>query len=121
MSFQLVTRAKARFKTAKGELTVEQLWDLGLPELDKLCVKLKRETKKETESFLQVETKEDLLTKAMFDVALEILRARVAEQEAARMAQENKEHNEKILALINKKRDNALENMTEEELLAKLK
>lgn len=121
MSFQLVTRAKARFKTSKGELTVEQLWDISLPELDKLCVKLRRETKKEAETFLQVESKEDVLTKAMFDVALEILKTRVAEEEAARVALENKAHNEKILALVSKKRDAALENMSEEELLAQLK
>lgn len=121
MSFQLVTRAKARFKTAKGELTVEQLWDLSLAELDKLCVKLKRETKKEAETFLQVETKEDELTKAMFDVALEILKFRVAENETARVAQENKAHNEKILSILAKKKDLALEGMTEEQLLAQLK
>lgn len=121
MSWQLVTRGKVRFQTSRGPLSVEQLWDLSLTDLDALAVQLEQETKKKVRSFLKVKTKEDKVAKAMFDVALDILNTKVEEQEAAEEARSNKEHNEKIFALIEQKQTENLSKLSISELKKQLK
>lgn len=121
MSWQLVTRGKLRFQTNKGPLSIEQLWDLSLADLDQLAVQLESETKKQTRSFLKVKTVKDKVAKAMFDVVLEILSTKVEEQEAAETARSNKEHNEKILKLIEEKKDKQLGDLSIKQLQAQLR
>lgn len=121
MQWQLVTRSKLRFQTTRGPLSVEQLWDLSLTDLDQLAVQLEQESKKKTKSFLKVKTREDKIAKAMFDVALDILNTKVEEQESAEEARANKEHNEKIFALIEKKQDEQLGKLSVKQLKEQLK
>jgi hypothetical protein len=121
MSWQLVTRGKHRFQTDKGMLSVEQLWDLPLADLDRLAVQLEHDSKKHTKTFLKVKTQEDKITKAMFDVVLDVLNTKVEEQEAAEEARANKEHNEKIFRLIEEKEDEHLGKLTVKQLKAQLR
>lgn len=121
MSWQLVTRGKLRFQTSRGMLSVEQLWDLSLADLDLLAVQLEQESNKKTKSFLKVKTKEDKIAKAMFDVVLDILNTKIEEQEAAEEARANKAHNEKIFALIEQKQDEQLSKLSVKQLKDRLK
>lgn len=120
--FKQASQIKLRFKTTKGDLTVEQLWDLPIEELDKLAVSLERMSKSSgAKTFLEVKTKDDEIAKLRFDIALDILNTRQKADKEAQEAQDNKRHNEKILAIMASKQDEKLNSMSIEELQAQLK
>lgn len=115
--FQKASRLKLRFQTSKGFLTVEDLWDLSLQNLNNLAKSLKRELKAELEEdFLEEKTEADTITKLKFDIVLEILSIKKEEAKSASEAVAIKQHNQKILGLIAKKQEADLENLSVEEL-----
>lgn len=73
-------------------------------------------------SFLEErKSKKDQDLKLKFDIVLDILQTKKAEQEKASKAQETKAHNQKVLALIEKKKEGQMEEMSIEELESMLK
>ena len=113
---------KLRFQTNRGLLSVEQLWDLSLSELDSLAVALKKEHKESgKESFLVKKSSKDEIAKLRFDLALDVLNTKAKEVEQTTLAKENKEHNEKILALISEKQEGELKGKSVDELKAMLR
>lgn len=120
--FAQASKEKLRIPTNKGVLSVEQLWDLSLTDLDTLAVSLENEYKESgKKSFLVTKSVKDKAAKLKFDIVLEILGNKVEEAEAATIARENKEHNQKILALIADKKDEALSKKSVKDLEAMLK
>lgn len=119
--FMQASKMKLRIESTKGLLTVEQLWDLSLIDLDKLAVSLERKKSISAKTFLDVKTEADEVAKLKFDIVLEVLETKVKEDTAARKALEDKEHNQKILGILAKKKDDSLEKMTIEELEAQLR
>lgn len=121
-NFKEATKQGLRIQTAKGSLSVEQLWTLSLTELDTLAVSLQEEHEKSgKKSFLTKTSAKDKTAKLKFDVVLEILNDKSDEAEAASNAKEIKAHNEKIYALIAAKDEKALEGKSKKELLSMLK
>ena len=115
-------RLKMRFATSRGNLTIEQLWDLSLEELDALAVQLKEQYDQSgAKSYLKKRSVKDKKIKIGFDIVLEILETKVEEAEAAKEALETKAHNQKILELIAKKKDEQMEGLSIEELEKQLK
>lgn len=121
--YKQASKQQLRFPTTVGMLTTEQLWSLGIVDLDKLAVALEDAYNKAKgkKTFLQVKTEEDKTAKLRFDIALDILTSKVEEMEEAQKAQETKEHNQKILGLMAKKKDEALEGKSLKELEKMLK
>ena len=120
--FKAASQEKLRFNTTKGSLSTENLWDLSTKELDSLAVSLQSEYEQSSKkSFLVKRSAKDATAKLRFDIALEILNTKVAEGEAAAEKLENKQFNEKILGLIDKKREAEMENKSEKELLKMLR
>lgn len=108
-NFKLATQKKIRVQTSKGLLSTEQLWDLSVSDLDALAVSLEEEYKKSgKKSFLVSKTEKDIELKLKFGVVLEILTAKVEEQERLAEAQRIKTHNAKIIAIIADKQDESL-------------
>lgn len=100
---------KLRFATSKGNLTVEQLFDLSLTDLDKVAVGLKKEYEESgKQSFLTTRSVKDKEAKLRFDIALDVLNTKVEEAEELKLKKERKERNQKILAIIEDKKDEAL-------------
>lgn len=122
-NFKLASQQKLRVQTKRGFLSVEQLWDLPVDELDELAVSMEVEHKQSgKKSFLKEKSSlKDKTTKLRFDVVLEVLNTKVEESEAASEAREVKEHNEKILALIADKQDETLKGKSIKQLQAMLK
>lgn len=115
--YKQATRLKLRFQTEKGPLSAEQLWDLSISALDKLAVALEKEYEKsDGKSFVRKSTEKDRVAKLRFDIVLDVLTSKMEEDEAARNASNAKEHNEKILALIAKKKEASLEGLSIEDL-----
>lgn len=121
-NFKQASKQKIRFSTNKGVLTTEQLWDLSLSDLDTLAVSLEEAYKNSKgKSYLEKRTVADKAIKLQFDVVLEVLQTKVAEADKAREAKETKEHNQKILELINEKQDENLKGKSIKELEKMLK
>jgi hypothetical protein len=120
--FKTASKEKLRFSTPKGQLSVEQLWDLSITDLDTLAVSLENEYNASGKrSFVAKTSAKDKTTKLRFDVVLDILTTKVEEQTAAQEAAEIKKHNEKILGLIAEKKDDALKGKTIKQLEAELR
>ena len=105
-NFKSASQQKLRFQTNKGLLSVEQLWDLSLEDLDALAVSLETEHKESgKKSFLVKTSAKNKIAKLRFDVVLDVLNTKVEEMQAVQEAAEIKEHNKKIIALIAEKQD----------------
>jgi hypothetical protein len=108
-NFKLASQQKIRFQTNKGMLSTEQLWELSLNELDQLAVALETEYKESgKKSFLVKSSTKDRTAKLKFDIVVDVLTTKVEEAETLKQAREDREHNQKILALIADKQDEAL-------------
>jgi len=121
--FEKASRMKIRFETALGHLTVEDLWDLPLSgngrgvSLDKIAVGLSRQLKEEpNESFVDKTKKTNDVLQLKFDVAKHIIDVRLAENELAKAKADAKAKKERILEIIERKQDAALEGAPLEEL-----
>jgi hypothetical protein len=124
--FEIATRNKFRFETPRGQITTEDLWDLPLtgrgnqPNLDDIAKDLHRKLKTTGEevSFVTpvVKTTDDLQTK--FDIVKHIIDVRIVERDAAMKATARREQKQKIMKLIEQKKDAALSESSLEELQA---
>jgi len=120
--FLEATRLKLRWNSTRGLVTIEDLWDLSLPNLNQIAKALNKELKsQEEEDFLNEVSEEDAITKLKFDIVIKVLEIRKAEVKAMRDAGEAKAHNQKILGLIAEKQDQDLRGKTVDELKALLK
>jgi hypothetical protein len=116
-NYKEASKQKLRFNTTKGLLTTEQLWDLSLEDLDALAVSLESEHKESgKKSFLTKSTAKDKTAKLRFDIVLDVLNAKVDEEQALAEAFEIKEHNKKIISLIADKKDDELKGKSVKEL-----
>lgn len=122
MIYKEASKLKLRFQTAKGVLSVEQLWGLSLMELDTLAVSLETAYKNsKSKSFLDKKTDKDKIIKLQFDIVLDVLNTKADEKEAAKKKAEDKEHNQKILSIIKEKQDEDLKGKSIKELEKMLK
>lgn len=120
--FDIATRKKLRFDSNVGDLSVEDLWDLNLTggkaSLEGVAKTINRLLKQEEEeSFVtpKVNKVKDELTLKL-DIVRHIINIKIKEKEEKEKAAENKIFNEKLDAIIAKKQDAALENMSAEDL-----
>jgi hypothetical protein len=123
--YKRASRVQLRFETTSGLLSVEQLWSLSLPKLEKLVKtqyeKIKEDGVSNELSFLNDVSKVDETEKLRFDILKDIYMTKNAELIASHEAAAVKEHNQKILQLINMKQDQELQNKSIDELRAMLK
>jgi hypothetical protein len=102
-----------RIPTPKGLLSAEQVATLSIKELDALAVTLQDAYENSKgKSFLNKRSTKDKTAKLQFDIVLDILQTKVDQEEAAKEAQENKQHNAKIDSFIAAKKDEKMSNMT---------
>jgi hypothetical protein len=112
--FLKAARNKFRFKTTKGLLNVEQLFELSKTELDKLYRELKSQQEQMVEGLIgrrsNTENDDKLsIVKYVFETI-------VSEEEAKKERIENKAKKEKILELIEEKEGESLKNKSLDEL-----
>jgi len=114
--FEEATKKKIRFEH-KGLLTVEDLWDLSVEDLDGIFKKVN--TQKNTlsqESLLDTPTTENTIVNIQIAIIKYIVASKLADKQASLLAKEKKDKKNKILQILAAKQDNALENKSEEEL-----
>ncbi len=118
--FEVAVRNKFRFPF-KGVISVEDLWDLSVQQLDGIFKTLKSQEKKaQEESLLDTRTPEDEALKTKIDIIRYIVGVKLDEAKQAERAKENHDQKQKILGILAEKQDADLRNKTPEELQAML-
>lgn len=114
--FEYATRNKVRF-SFRGLISVEDLWDLSLTNLDSIYKDLKKQSKQsEEESLLNIKTQEDELLNVQIEIVKYIVSVKLAEKEAREKASAKKAQKQKIMSIIAAKQDEALQNSSIDDL-----
>jgi hypothetical protein len=122
-NFEKASRLKLRFDIS-GSISTEQLWDIKLPHLidyEQRLTEVVEGYAKSTRRNRTRKTNEQLENELRLSLVTYVLDVREAEAEEAKQAAENKAHNQKILELIQSKKENELASKSVEELEAMLK
>lgn len=121
--FEYATRNKLRFASVRGELSVEQLWDVPLRSHDSFnlnSVALVAHKALEEASAMNfvdtAKTAEHTRLEAALEVVKYIINTKLNEEEAAKKRAANKQEREKLLAILAEKQAGKLSELSEKEL-----
>ena len=114
--FEVAAKNKYRFPF-KGMISVEDLFDLRVEDLDVIFKALNSQVKKQSEeSLLNTKNSSDAELDNKIAIVKHIFNVKVAEAEARELARENKAKKQKLMAILAAKQDEALQNMSMEDL-----
>lgn len=114
--FEYVARNKVRFPF-KGMISVEDLWDLSLTNLDSIYKTLNKQVKQsEEESLLATKTTVDTELEVQIAIVRYIVSVKLAEQEAREKDAVKKAQKQKLMSIIATKEDEALRNSSVDDL-----
>ena len=125
--FEQASIKKVRFQSVKGELTVEQLWDLPLQsrnqfDLDNIAKAISRELNVVAEESF-VSTQENAVKDALtlkLDIVKHIIAVKIQARDEAAIRAAKAAEKEKLLRLLGEKQDEALRTLTPEELIRRI-
>ncbi len=118
--FKVATKKKYRFNF-RGLISVEDLWDLSVEDLDLIYKKLKSQQKAALEeSLLQTVSKEDKVLLNKIEIVKTIVADKLVAKEKAQKAAAQKAQKQRILEIMADKQDAALKEKSIEELQAML-
>lgn len=118
--FKVASKKKYRF-TYKGVVTVEDLWDLSVEELDKIYKSLKSKQKAEAEeSLLATTSKEDKELNNKIEIVKIVVADKLEVRERATKSAEKRAKNQRILEIMADKADAELKAKSFDELRAML-
>ena len=114
--FEFASRNKVRFPF-KGMISVDDLWDLSLTNLDSIYKTLNKQVKQsEEESLLSTKASVDTELEVQIAIVKHIVSVKLAEREAAEKASAKKAQKQKIMSIIATKQDEALQNSSIDDL-----
>jgi hypothetical protein len=114
--FEIATRSKFRFPY-KGQISVEDMWELSLPALDSVFKALNAQIKQiKEESLLSTKSKADETLEMQIEIVKYIVSVKLAEKEAREKAAVNKEMKQKIMQIKAARQDKALLEASDEDL-----
>ena len=114
--FEYASRNKVRFPF-KGMISVEDLWDLSLINLDSIYKTLNKQVKQsEEESLLSTKASVDTELEVQIAIVKHIVSVKLAEKEAAEKTSVKKAQKQKIMNIIATKQDEVLQNSSIDDL-----
>jgi hypothetical protein len=114
--FEKASRSKLRFNY-KGSLTVEDLWDLSVEELDTVFKGLNAQAKAaKEESLLVTKSKADEAAELALEIVKHIFSVKQQEAQDKKSAKDRKIQREKLLSILANKQEAELQGKTPEEL-----
>ena len=114
--FEYATRNKVRFPF-KGMISVEDLWDLSLTNLDSIYKTLNKQVKQsEEESLLSTKASVDTELEVQIAIVKHIVSVKLTEKETAEKASAKKAQKQKIMSIIATKENEALQNSSIDDL-----
>lgn len=119
--FEQASRLKLRFRTPVGLLTMEDLWDLPLTSerranLNDIAIDLHNSLEGSEISFVDDAKTPDPELQLSFDIVRHIIGVKKTENKAALEAREKSEKKQKMLGILARKEDAALEAMEADKL-----
>ena len=118
--FKVAVKKKYRFNY-RGLISVEDLWDLSVEDLDKIFKSLKSQQRNASEeSLLQAVSKEDKELNNKIEIIKIIVADKLAASDRAKKAAAQRMRNQQILEIMADKEDAALKEKSIEELQAML-
>ena len=119
--FKQASKMKLRFATSKGNLSVEDLWDLSLPVLDKLAVSYDEElAKSPRKSFITNDTPSNTELELKFNIVKEIITDKLKEKADRETAKNKAAEKARLTELLAKKQSEKLESLPEDEIKRRL-
>lgn len=121
--YKNASKLKLRFQTSLGIISVEQLWDLNLTQLTNVIKSVKKILKKNDDdelAFLDEKNTVDTENELRFAILKDIYLEKKAELENSRTEAERKRQREKLINLIEEKKEENLRNLGVDELEKKL-
>lgn len=114
--FEFATRNKVRFPF-KGIISVEDLWDLSLTNLDSIYKTLNKQIKQsEEESLLSTKASVDTELEVQIAIVKHIVSVKLEEKANAEKASAKKAQKQKIMSIIATKEDEKLQNSSIDDL-----
>ena len=125
--FLQATREKFRFESSKGDLSVEQLWDLPLTsrtgfDLDTVAKAVNADLKASNEeSFVNVSNNPAVSRlQAQLEVVKAIIEIKLAQAEAAKKRVEKAAERQRLMEVLHSKKDQELQGLSVEEIERRL-
>lgn len=116
--FEVATRGKMRFQY-NGMVTVEDLWDLSVEQLDAVFKTLNAAMKQvQEESLLDTRSQADRDLDVKIALVKHIVAVKLKEKDERAHAREQREKRQRLLEVLASKKDEALRSKTAEELEA---
>lgn len=114
--FEVATKNKYRFPY-RGQISVEDMWDLSVTELDKIFKTLNKQVKTaQEESLLETKTKEDETIENQIAIVRHIVSVKQKEANDRLREKERKAQKQRIMEIMADKEDEALKSKSPEEL-----
>lgn len=118
--FEIAARTKMRFPF-RGMISVEDLWDLSVENLDSIFKSLNSQIKQSQEaSLLNKKTQEDQILDTQIKIVKYVVGVKLEEENLRLKAKEQKEKKQKILSILSAKQEEDLQNKSTDELKAML-
>lgn len=114
--FEIATRRKYRFATNKGSLSVEDLWDLSSTQLDAIYRAMTKELREQGGESLMQKDNDNTVLADKIEIIKHIFLVKQEEIAARKAAEENRNKRQRIMEILEQKRDASLQNMSEEDL-----
>ena len=114
--FEIATRRKYRFATNKGSLSVEDLWDLSSTQLDAIYRTMTKELREQGGESLMQKDNDNTVLADKIEIIKHIFLVKQEEIAARKAAEENRNKRQRIMEILEQKRDASLQNMSEEDL-----
>ncbi len=116
--FERASRISLRFQAPNGVFGTEQLWDLKLTTLDGMAKDLRRKLREaEDESLLDTKSQDLSDVQLSYDIIAHIVKVRLEEAKEKEQAQANAEVRRRAQEILARRKDEALEQLPEAELL----
>jgi len=107
--FERAVRKKLRFANTKGQLSVEDLFDLSLPDLDTIAKAVNREVKSnDEESFIEEKTPAASDDELRLDLLKHVIKSKLAAKDAATKRAAKKAKLDRLKQIRADKEDEAL-------------
>ena len=114
--FEVATKDKYRFPY-RGQISVEDMWDLSVTELDKIFKTLNKQAKTaQEESLLETKTKEDETIENQIAIVRHIVSVKQKEANDRLKEKERKAQKQRIMEIMADKEDEDLKSKSTEEL-----
>ena len=116
-NFEKASRLKLRFSTNKGELSVEDLWELSLESLDTIAKGVNKKLKDESEeSFIGKKSSNNAVLELKMEILKEIITVKLKEKEVKASRAVKSAKLAQLKELANNKANEQLSGMSLEEI-----